>query len=339
VRHAAVWGGQYHFVIVERSHGIELADVAGYDSFGSGYELFYDPAGCESCERDFAPRDVLMREVIAAKVGVGLRAEGCLRIEHRHTGIAVSGGEGSGCARCVATGVGHEGSGADVAGFTWQEGGSGRPVAFTFDDNVAHNNRNHGAFIWHNGGNAQPPYRNNAFWSNDGSGFAWGALDNALVLHDLVAVDNGGSSLELHAIPDDERPRVERATLDDVRVIQPALVQEQPTILRELAFSGAREVALSQTHDVCDGGDEADPQDPVCTRIWLRIEAPTFAPGVQPFDFGATANRATVWEVRGFSHPDAEYRDLPSDFDLYRSDNEVAGGALHERFGAWLVPR
>jgi hypothetical protein len=339
VRHAAIWGGQSHFVEVERSHGVELSDIAGYDGFGSGFDLFYDPQGCEDCPRDFAPRGVLMREVLAARVGVALRAEGCVRIEHRHTGIAVSGGEGSGCVRCVATGVGYEGGGADLAGFTWQEGGSGRPVEFTFDDNVAHNNGNHGAFIWHNGGNVQPPYRNNAFWSNDGSGVSWGALANAFVLHDLVAADNGGSSLELRAAPDDARPRVERATLDDVSVLPPAVVPEQPLVLRELAFGGARAVAIAQAHDVCEGGDETDPADATCARSWLRIEQPTFAPGVVPFDFGWAKNRATVWEVRGFTHPDAEYSDLPEDFDLYRRDNEVQGGSLHAGFDAWLVPR
>jgi hypothetical protein len=339
VRHAAIWGGQRHFVEVERSHGVELTDIAGYDGFGSGFDLFYDPTGCDDCPRDFAPRDVLMREVLAARVGVALREEGCVRIEHRHTGIAVSGGEGSGCMGCVATGIGHAGGGADVAGFTWQEGGSGRPVEFTFDDNVAHNNRNHGAFIWHNGGNVQPPYRNNAFWSNDGSGVSWGALDNALVLHDLVAVDNGGSSLELRAAPDDARPRVERAELDDVIVRPPPVVQEQPLVLRELAFGGARAIAITQAHDVCDGGDETDPEDLTCPRSWLRIEQPRFAAGVVPFDFGWASNRATVWEVRGFSHPDAEYGDLPADFDLHRRDNELPGGSFHAGFDAWLVPR
>jgi len=338
VRHVAIWGGQSHFAVVERSHGIELRDVAGYDAIGNGFELFYDPAGCARCERDFAPR-VLLREVLAAKVGVALREQDCLRIGHRLTGIAVSGGEGSGCQRCVATGVGHLGGGADVAGFGWQEGGSGRPQAFVFDDNVAHNNRNHGAFVWHNETRAQAPYARNAFWSNDGHGLYWGALGTALALQDVTALDNGAPSIGLAAAPEDDRPRVARASLDDLGVLGYALVADQPAILRELSFSGARSVAFSQAHEPCASGDESDPEDPDCTRIWLRIESPRFAPGVQPFDFAWTANRSSLWEVRGFSHPDAEYRDLPADFDLYRRDNQVAGGALHPGFDAWLVPR
>ncbi|AUX30699.1 uncharacterized protein SOCE836_028100 [Sorangium cellulosum] len=33
------------------------------------------------------------------------------------------------------------------------------------------------------------------------------------------------------------------------------------------------------------------------------------------------------------------FPDLPADFDLYRADNEVEGGAYFAPFDAWLVPR
>jgi hypothetical protein len=336
VRHAAIWGGQRHFVMVERSNQIELTDIAGYDSLNTGYGLFYE---CVECEREIAPQGIVMREVLAAKVGAGLREEGCLRIVHRHTGFTVSGGEGSGCERCVATGIGVVGSGADMSGFAWQEGGSGRPLDFVFKDNVAHNNGNHGAFIWHNEAESQPPYEHNAFWSNDAYGIHWGAYGNQFVLQDFTAVDNGLASVGVRAIPGDERPRLDGATIDDLHVLAYLLVQRRPNILRELTFTGAKPVAFSQIHDACEGGDETDPLDPDCTRIWLRIENPTFPSGVKPFEFGWTANRESIWEVRGFSHPDAEYRDLPADFDLHRRDNQIAGGALHSGFDAWLVPR
>jgi hypothetical protein len=336
VRHASIWGGQNHYVMVERSNGVELADIAGYDAFGTGFGLFYD---CVACERDIAPQRIVMHEVLAAKLGVPLREEGCLRIGHRHSGFTVSGGEGSGCERCVATGIGYVGSGADMSGFAWQEGGSGRPRDFVFNDNVAHNNGNHGAFIWHNEANPQPPYENNAFWSNDAYGIHWGAYENQFVLKNFTAVDNGLASVGVRAIPSDDRARLDGATLDDLHVLAYVLVQRQPNILRDLTFTGARPIAFTQIHDACEGGNENDPEDPNCARIWLRIEHPTFPSGVKPFEFGWTANHASVWEVRGFSHPDPEYQDLPADFDLYRRDNEVAGGALHEGFDAWLVPR
>jgi hypothetical protein len=58
---------------------------------------------------------------------------------------------------------------------------------------------------------------------------------------------------------------------------------------------------------------------------------------VKPFLFGWHQNRHSVWEVRGFSHPD--YPNVPADFDLYRRDNEVTGGRYDAEFDAWLVPR
>ena len=341
VRHVAIWGGQNHFLMVERSNGIEIADVAGYDTFGSGMSLFYDSSTCGTrCnDREVAPSDLVLTGVIVAKVGVNRREEGCLRINHRMSGIVVSGGDRSGCSGCVATGVGYVGGGADISGFEWAEGGSGRPLEFTFTNNVAHNNGNHGAFIWHNGAMPQAPYTGNQFWSNDGYGIHWGAYNNAFVLEDFTAVDNGLASVGVKAIPADERPRLDGATIDDLKVLAYVLVQGRANILRDLQFTGARPLAITQIHDRCTAGDETDPDDPECTRIWLHIENPTFAPGVVPFDFGWTFNRNSVWEVRGFSHPDAAYRDLPPDFDLYRSDNHVAGGYLHDGFGAWLVPR
>jgi hypothetical protein len=341
VRHVSIWGGQNGFIQVERSHGVEITDVAGYDTYGVGFNLFYDSSSCGTRCRpdDDAPR-VMMVEVIAAKVGIAVRESGCARIQHRQAGYDVSGGEGSGCLRCVATGVGLEGSGSDVSGFQWAESGSGRPSDFTFAECVSHNNAGHGLFIWQNETSPeQPPYRAVRVWSNEGHGVHWGAYGTAYRLHDFVAVDNGLESIGAKAIPANGEPRVDGAILDDFRVLAYVLAQTDANLVRGLSFTGAKPLAFTQLHDRCDGGDEDDPMDSDCARVWLRIENPTFASGVRPFDFGWSANRHSIWEVRGFSHPDAEYADLPADFDLHRSDNEVAGGHLDPRFDAWLVPR
>lgn len=341
VRHTSIWGGQHGFVQIEQSHGIEVTDVAGYDTYRSGFTLTYDTSACSTrCIVGDNPPRVLMTDVIAARVGVGVRSEGCVRIQHRLSGVNVVGGEGSGCIGCVATGVGVDGDGTDIAGFQWSEGGSGRPDDFTFREAVAHNNDGHGLFVWHNNtSREQPPYEAVRVWSNEGFGIHWGAYETAYRLLDFVAVDNGTESIGLKAIPRNDLPRMENATIDDLRVLAYVLVQTQPNVLRDLRFTGARPLAFTQIHDRCTGGDETDPMDGDCTRIWLRIEDPTFAAGVRPFDFGWSANRNSIWEVRGFRHPDAAYADLPADFDLYRRDNMVPGGRLDTRFDAWLVPR
>ncbi len=53
--------------------------------------------------------------------------------------------------------------------------------------------------------------------------------------------------------------------------------------------------------------------------------------------FGASTNKHSLWEVRGFTS--ADYPNLPKSFDLYRRDNTVAGGSYFAPFDAWLVPR
>ena len=342
IRHTSIWGGQHGFVSVERTHGVELWDIAGYDTYGTGFALWYDNSACGTrCNdrQDSVSRGTVMTDILGAKVGVSRREEGCLRIGHRHTVFVVSGGEGTGCRGCVATGSGFEGSGADLSAFHWAEGGSGRPTDFTFENNVAHNNDGHGAQVWHNATQAQAPYRHNRFWTNEGFGILWGAYGNRYRIADFISVDSGEASIGAKAVPSDDAIRIANATIDQVRVLAYVLVQREPNIMQNLQFTGERNVAFTQIHDSCEGGDENDPFDPDCTRIWLHIVDPVFPSGVNPFDFGWTANRHAVWEVRGFSHPDAEYADLPVNFDLYRRDNEVAGGNYDARFDAWVVPR
>ncbi|MCY1065140.1 hypothetical protein OV090_10230 [Nannocystis sp. RBIL2] len=339
VRHAAIWGGDLHFIMVEQSNGIEIADVVGYDTQGMGFGLFYDNGGCGTfCDdREKASADVVFDHVLAARVGVPERVDGCIRVDHRMVGVAVSGGEGSGARDSVAVGVGYNGSGEDISGFGWQEGGSGRPTSFVFDDNVAHHNRGHGAMIWHNTELAQAPYATNAFWSNGAYGVLWGAYQNPFLLADVVAVDNGMASIGVKAIPFDDTARLKGGLVDDIRVLAYVFIQEGPAIFENVTFTGDRDVAVTQLHESCAEGDEDDPADTKCLRVWLRFIDPVIPAGVLPFDFGQTFNRHSIWEVRGFSSPD--YPDLPPDFDLHRADNEVEGGSYYAPFDAWLVPR
>lgn len=338
VRHTSIWGAGQHFVAIEQSNGVEVTDVAGYDTHGVGFNLFYDYTGCGTrcTDRDKASGRTVFDHVLAAKVGVPERVDGCLRIDHRMAGFVVSGGEGSGARGSVAVGVGYDGDGSDIAGFGWAEGGSAEAVDFTFVDNVAHDNEMHGALIWQNFEHQQPVYDNNQFWSNGGYGVHWGAYENGITFDGTVLVDNGLASLGVKAIPQGPEERMTGATLDDLTVLAYVFIQEEPAIFRDLRFTGDRPLAISQLHDPCDGGDENDPNDTTCLRVRLRFEDPVFPAGVVPFDFGQTFNRYSIWEIRGFSSPD--YPDLPADFDLYRPDNQVAGGSYYPDFDAWLVP-
>lgn len=342
VRHVSIWGGEQGFLLVERSNGIEVNDVVGYDGADNGFRLLYDMWPCYGrCEdRNLAaPRDVIFDHVLAARVAVPRRAEDCARINHLYYGIDASGSEGSGVRDSVATGVGWDGSGDTIAGFGWAEVGSGRPADFVFTNNVAHDNPRNGAHVWHNADESslQVPYVHFEAWSNGGYGVHWGAYQNPYTFQDLVAVDNGLESIGLKSVPLGDELRVDGATIDDMTVLAYVFVQFSPATLRNVTWTGDRPVGVTQIDGTCDGGDENDPNDETCLRAWLRFESPRFPAGVVPFRFGHPVNRQSVWEVRDFSSPD--YPSLPADFDLYRADNRVAGGSYHAGFDAWLVPR
>ncbi len=317
-----------------------MKDVVGYDAYGNGFALFYDNSACGTrCnDRDTAaPRDVIFEQVLAAKTSPNRREEGCLRIAHRHAAFVVSGGEGSGAIGSVATGVGVDGGGNDVAGFSWAEGGSGRPLAFTFSGHVAHNNTNHGAFIWHNATALQEPYSDNQFWSNDGNGVRFGAYGNHYRFEDLVSVDNGKPGLALKSVPQADSVRIGHAELDALHIEEYVLVQKHPQYLKDVTFVAGAAHGVTQFQATCSGGDEMSPDDPKCSRIELLLENVSFPAGMVPFLFGDAINFHTVWKIRNFSSPD--YPNLPANFDLYRRDNTVAGGSLNTDFDAWLVPQ
>lgn len=339
IKHTVIHGGDRQFIRIERSHGIAIEDVAGYDTYGSGFVLGFDPSACGTrcTDRDSAPRDILFQHVIAAKVAPATREQGCLRIDHRAAGFSLGGGENTGCVRCVATGIGYEGSGADLAGFSLPESGAGRPQAFTFEHNVAHSNGNHGMFVWHNATPNQAPWADNAVWSNEGLGIHWGAYSNSYALENFTAVGNGRASIGIKAVPTADRVRFEGGTVDDIRVLSYVVLQTVPNIIKNVTFTGDAPIGVTQIDQPCTNGNPNDPDDPDCLRVWLRFVDPVFPAGMKPFVFGDSINKFAVWEVRGFSSPD--YPDLPANFDLYRRDNQVAGGSYFESFDAWLVPR
>ncbi|NUP13187.1 MAG: hypothetical protein HOW73_44680, partial [Polyangiaceae bacterium] len=232
---------------------------------------------------------------------------------------------------------GWDGDGDDIAGFQWAEGGSGRPADFTFSGNVSHDNVGHGALIWTNNEIVQPAYDDNQVWSNGGYGIHWGAYLNPFVFTNSVFTDNGLASVGAKAIPFNENNRLTNTTVDDISILAYVFIQEKVATFSNVTFTGNRPIGVTQIHDPCVNGDENDPADPDCLRVWLRFDNPHFPAGMKPFEFGQTFNKYSVWEVRGFSSPD--YPSLPANFDLFRPDNTVAGGSYYAPFDAWLVPR
>jgi hypothetical protein len=340
VRHAAIWGGKREFFHAETSNGIEVTDVVGYDAQAYGFVRDFDNRACglrcvEPADGLGAIRRVQFSEVLAAKVAVANRPEGCAAIGPA-IGITAGGGD---TVDSVATGVAHNfREFGNEAAIYWQEERAGHSPIDLFDRNSAHNNGGNGISNWQNNTANDTPFADNQSWSNGSNGFLHGAYGNAITYADLTSVDNGYRSFGIKStMMSASRKRIAGGVVDDVGPILYTFVPEYPVTMSGLRFTGDRSPAFTQVHDTCVGGNENDPADGTCIRAWLRLENPTIPAGVVPFDFGDHVNKFSIWEVRGFSHPD--YPALPANFDLYRRDNQVAGGSYHAAFDAWLVPR
>jgi hypothetical protein len=339
VRHAAIWRGKNHFVVVEKSHGVQVSDTVGYDTIGNGFAMLFDDSACGTrCQpAGFMPADVVFDHVLSAKLAVPTRAEGCAAIG-AVSALVVSGDASSGAMGSVATGTAYNYEPfGNTGAFDHAETGAG--PGNVCRDNEAHDNNSHGFGDWqNNSSNPLAPFSNLRAWSNLGDGIHHGAYGNDIRYQAVAAFDNAGADFGVVAIAITEGvPRLDGAVLDRLDAESYFAVPSFPVIFRNLSFTGARSPAITQDHDECDGGDESDPDDGTCIRTWLRFENPHFVAGTVPFEFGAQRNKFAVWEIRGFSHPD--YPALPTSFDLYRKDNHVAGGSYHAGFDAWLVPR
>ncbi|AGC45998.1 hypothetical protein MYSTI_04706 [Myxococcus stipitatus DSM 14675] len=339
VRHTSIWGGKNQFLAIEASHGVHVFDIAGYDTTGDGFTMKFDSHACGTrCERDYAPADTVFRHVLAAKVAIPQRVAGCATIGSV-SAILPGGGENTGCDDCSVSGNAYNGGtfGNEAALF-FGEMGTGRPSSVVFKNSVAHNNAGHGVSNWQNSEKTQPPYDNIQAWSNTGNGIHHGAYTNGYEYINLTAQDNGEADFAVIAIQSDAtRARLENALLDGFRTLPYFLVPTLPVVIKNAKFTGVRNPAITQVQDACSGGNENDPNDGTCIRNWLHFDNPQVPKGVKPFLFANHQNKFSSWEVRDFQH--ADYPTLPKNFDLYRKDNQVAGGAYNADFDAWLVPR
>jgi hypothetical protein len=342
VKHSSIWGGNKGFIHVEESDGIEVTDVAGYDTradgFWGGFSIFSFRA-CSDLVTDCptsAPLDVLFTDVLAARVSASKRAEDGLAIQYNVHGFACGSGAGTGCADCVATGV----MGQDAAGFFWNNNVHLPIGPQTFTNNVSHHNPN-GIRLWQNSETLTDPWSGTWVWTAE-VGLFMGAYGNAFRAGDIQFDDIVSHSVDLKAVPlskgFDPIVRLENVSLASLHISGYVIAQQQDQIFRNLSFDGSKEIAVSQDEGACESGNEFDPDDHDCIRNYGLFENVHFAAGTKPFHFGFQGNFHTMWMVRGYSSDDPAYADLPESFDLYRADNEVAGGYYYEPFDAWLVP-
>lgn len=169
-----------HAFVPHWSHGVSFRECISYDTADVAY--WWDLAD--------ATHDTLYQSCIAAIVHAG--QDGGQRL----SAFSLNRGSGNTARGCVAVGV--EGD-RSASGYHWPEDSESDGTGiWTFVDNVAHNNRVNGIFVWQNDENRHvvdrfTAYRNGAF------GIEHGAYFNRYEYRGALLVDNGEGGVMDHA--------------------------------------------------------------------------------------------------------------------------------------------
>ncbi|MDP8957609.1 MAG: hypothetical protein M3N51_00050, partial [Actinomycetota bacterium] len=197
VRGVVVRDSQNHAFVPHNSHGITFQDCIAYDITEDAY--WWDPRMRGFL--DLSPserRDPENQETPANDISW----EGCVAALVRGESVGLGGfrlgrGTGNRCVGCVAVGVQ---GGKSSAGFVWPEGGSS---VWTFEDDVAHNNRDNGIFVWQN---TKDQHVVDGFvgYHNGRSGIEHGAYLNGYHYQNGTLYGNGRTGIILHALSREE---------------------------------------------------------------------------------------------------------------------------------------
>ena len=144
----AVYDSTGHAFASHLSDGVTFRDCVAHDLVDDAFwwDLSLDGGG-----RDLVPsNDIVYERCVAHFVKSGGNSKFNL------TGFLMGAGDGNIARGCVATGV--EGGAESSAGFHWPSH-SRDDNTWTFEDNVAHNNRHSGIYFWQNGAPAHDRHR------------------------------------------------------------------------------------------------------------------------------------------------------------------------------------
>lgn len=190
VEGVVVENGQNHAFVPHGSHGITFIDCAAVNTIDMAYWWNKASGGDTSNNSD----DIVWKDCIALGVtpsdGRG----------NRLAAFQLGGGRNNSAIGCVAVGV--QGR-KDASGFIWPEftgGGKNNPDGvWNFRNCVAHNNKNHGIFVWQNTSEANFIEEFVAY-RNGGSGVDHGAYGNRYRYANSLIQESGKFSIEAHAL-------------------------------------------------------------------------------------------------------------------------------------------
>jgi hypothetical protein len=168
------------------------------------------------------------------------------------TGFLMGAGDGNVARGCVSTGV--EGGAESSAGFHWPSHSRNDEV-WTFEGNLAHNNRHSGIYFWQNGVPRTIVDRYTAY--HCGLGIFAGSYSNLVSYRDctIYACEKGG--ITISALPSREGRRSgETITYESVYVDQAGMSEYAVDITKHLA-RGASDRVTSITGSTFKGGVKA----------------------------------------------------------------------------------
>lgn len=274
--------GRYavHFhVDHDGSRGSLLEGVVAYDSTGHGFaahlsngvtfreciahdmvdDAFWWDLSLEG-GRDLVPSDDIVYERCVASF---VKSGGNSRFNL--TGFLMGAGDGNIARGCVATGV--EGGAESSAGFHWPSHSRDDNV-WTFEDNIAHNNRHSGIYFWQNGAPRTIVDRFSVF--HCGQGIFAGSYSNLASYRDCTIYACESNGLIISALPARKGRRtgetityegmyIDQAGLSDyaVHITKHLSRGDRVTLISGSTFMGGRTAQIG----LPDGGDHPQRYD------------------------------------------------------------------------------
>jgi hypothetical protein len=250
-----------HAFVPHLSHGIAFRDCISHNTLEDAY--WWD--GAPDTRTDGPPsHDVLYERCVASLVQYDppFRA-------FTLAGFFLGRGDGNVVRDSVAVGI--QGN-TSSAGFIWPEGSEG---IWTFEDNLAHNNGNHGIFTWQNTAKVHVITKFTAY-HNGGAGISHGAYNNRYVYRSSTLYGNRAGAVIVHANSGDSPPPLLFQDLACYAAGQSDyLVTFErhngdagiPTRFEGCSFKGARKAAFGWLYQGQDGDSSAEVFDIVNSTI------------------------------------------------------------------------
>jgi G8 domain len=233
-----------HAFAAHLSNGVSFRDCVAHDMVDDAFwwDLSIDGGG-----RDLVPSNQIVYErCVAHFVKSGGNSKFNL------TGFLMGAGNGNVARGCVATGI--QGGAESSAGFHWPSHSRNDEV-WTFEDNLAHNNRHSGIYFWQNGVPRTIVDRFTAY--HCGQGIFAGSYSNLVSYRDCTLYANETSGLIISALPSREGRRSgETITYENMYIDQAGLSEYAVDITKHLARGASDRVTVIMG-GVFKGGNRA----------------------------------------------------------------------------------